>query len=85
MLDVLTSWLPSNTVPINGVVTGAMPVPVRVMRARLVVPDTVTVMLALRAFAALGSNVTLSVQLSAGATWPLTDVGLVTVLLAGTG
>jgi hypothetical protein len=84
MLDVPTSWLPSTTVPVDGAVTGAMPVPVRVMRARLVVPDTVTVMLALRAFA-LGSNVTLSVQLSAGATWPLTDVGLVTVLLAGTG
>jgi hypothetical protein len=75
-LDVLTSWLPKAPVP-AGVATGAMPVPESVMGVGFAMPDTVMVMLALRALAAAGSNVTLNVQLAAGATWPLTDVGQV--------
>ena len=72
-LEVLTSWLPNAPVPV-GVATGAMPDPVSVIGAGLALP-AVIVMLALRALAALGSNVTLNVQLAAGASWPLTVVG----------
>src|SRR4029077_7408218 len=57
--------------------TGAMPVPVSVMGAGLAIPVTVMVMLALRAFAAEGSNVTLNVHEETGATWPLAEVGQV--------
>ena len=72
-LEVLTSWLPKAPVP-AGVATGAMPVPESVTGVGFAMPVTVMVMLALRALAAAGSNVTLNVQLAAGATWPLTDV-----------
>jgi hypothetical protein len=52
-----------------------MPVPVSVMGAGLAIPVIVMVMLALRAFVAEGSNVTLNVHEDAGATWPLAEVG----------
>ena len=54
-----------------------MPVPVSVMGAGLAIPATVMVMLALRAFVAEGSNVTLNVHEETGATWPLAEVGQV--------
>jgi hypothetical protein len=54
-----------------------MPVPESVMGAGLGIPVTVMVMLALQAFAAEGSNVTLNVHWDAGGTWPLAEVGQV--------
>lgn len=77
VLGVLTSWFPKAAVAVDGVATGAIPVPESVIGAGFAMPETVMVMFALRAFAAVGLNVTLSVQLEAGATWALTDVGQV--------
>jgi len=76
-LVVLTSWLPKGTVVVDGVATGAVPVPESATGTGFATPVTVMVILALRAFAAEGSKVTLNVQLEAGATCPLADVGQV--------
>jgi hypothetical protein len=74
-LDVLTSWLPKAAVAVDGEARGAMPFPESVIGAGFAIPETVIVMLALRALMAAGSNVTLNVQLAAGASWPLAVVG----------
>lgn len=62
--------------------SGAVPVPVSVMGAGLAMPETVIVTLAVRAFKAVGSNVTLSTQLEFGATCPALEVGQVVAGLA---